>query len=846
MFENFSQERRHRMGTSMAKKSLSLFISLVMVLSFAFPVAAFAAQPDVKVDNHTTTSTQKTISGITIDGVDAPKAGSALDDTAVVTTAEGETWEIPVLWISEKLQLATQAEEGVSYLPAIAYFVPQEYSVSGGTYTVRLSESLTKLFGSEDVISVYNETSGITYILPASLRDFFARIAADLKLTAGQNPFAEGALAEAEAAEELYDELYDEEAYDEDDDGEDDDEGDEGEEGEPEKTLVEIHCAQTARAAFTDEDLEWILDLIINKLEPQAVNLLLEKFPAFKAGAAQGLIGREISLYVYYQKGDQDGNPEHAGASSALAYVAKGVGKYDDGYKFTYMIGLDLDDLVKKGADGKPYVNPETGKFVLLRSGKTLETLENTIVHELFHAVMDDYNRTGMIGATNINDAIRNDQGGFVAPNGVELFIKTSYPKWFAEGTASAVENVYAFRYDVFDALYPTVLSKYPFTVQQRLNILLTNYVKGTYDNAPAFFALPYADYAENPATGFDPSNARYVSGYLAVAYLSTLATDADPNLKPALVKKEDGSAAFSADNMRMGLNSILERMHNGETLDQVIASISKVEGKSLYASTDDFAKKFVQGPEEEGGIFRGDLTSLFFVAQFLDYLHGIEVAENGFIPNGSILFEFDKNFKSPLDSSKDANSDFLTIIKENGFIPSTVPDEVALSGGGKSRTGTEVATATAASTASATATSASNSSADATFTATAGGNAAGVASNNDSSPSSSADTTAAAAKKPASADAAAGAANAGDAAAADAASTDAAAPEAAAGDQSGDASATDTVADDQAVNAPDADADNALPENDTTGDAPASAPDNSLPASNHDSDGAEKVDQAA
>ena len=32
-------------------------------------------------------------------------------------------------------------------------------------------------------------------------------------------------------------------------------------------TLVDIHCAQTARDALTDEDLAWLVDLIINRLE---------------------------------------------------------------------------------------------------------------------------------------------------------------------------------------------------------------------------------------------------------------------------------------------------------------------------------------------------------------------------------------------------------------------------------------------------------------------------------------------------------------------------------------------------------------------------------------------------
>lgn len=79
--------------------------------------------------------------------------------------------------------------------------------------------------------------------------------------------------------------------------------------------LVDIHCAQTARDEFSEEDLEFLLDLVVHKLEPQAVELLLDRFPAFRTAADQGQIGREIGLYVYCMEGDDDGVPEHATAS---------------------------------------------------------------------------------------------------------------------------------------------------------------------------------------------------------------------------------------------------------------------------------------------------------------------------------------------------------------------------------------------------------------------------------------------------------------------------------------------------------------------------------------------------
>ena len=84
---------------------------------------------------------------------------------------------------------------------------------------------------------------------------------------------------------------------------------------------MEIHCAQTAREALSDEELEWFIDLIANRLEPQAVELLLQSFPAFRQAANNGEIGKRISLYIYYESGDKDGKLEHEIASEALAYV---------------------------------------------------------------------------------------------------------------------------------------------------------------------------------------------------------------------------------------------------------------------------------------------------------------------------------------------------------------------------------------------------------------------------------------------------------------------------------------------------------------------------------------------
>ncbi len=644
----------------MLKRILSVLVSFTLVAAFALPVPALAAQPQVEVDNHSA-SDQMVVSGISIDGVEAPAAGTQLDDSAAVTTAEGEQWDIPVLWIDDSLQLATQADEGRSYLPALAFFVPNEYSVEGDTYTVQLSESLAKLFGTEEIVSVYAPSTGITYILPASLRDYF------------------NASAEHEAQDESA-------AAD-----------NEIKPATKEMSLVDIFCAQTARDNFTDEDLSWFIDLVINKLQPQAVNLLIEKFPAFADAAQTGSIGKRIGLYIYFKNGDMDGLDEHESASSALAYVGGDAVKCEGEYMFSYMIGIDLDDLTKTTKDGQYYRDPKTGKYVILRDGESMRAFENTIVHELFHALMDDYNRTGMAGGTNINDVVTKPDGTWKSTDQANLFKVTHYPMWFIEGSASTVENVYTFRKTAFELIYPTMTADA--TISERISALLEGYLDNrrvSSDGKYCAVDIGYSDVDET-TTSIDPGISRYVSGYLATLYLSELAARSNSLIGSSMGGTAD-SIVFSSDKLRLGLNCILERMHNGETLNDVVKSVSvdiDAAGNkvTLYNDVADFEEKFIKGKgvgEGKDARYYGDETSSLFVVLLLDYFRSFETKDGGFVVNGSILEDFGKKYESPLDPNRESDSDYYEIAEINRYVQSTVPDSEALKGGGRTRSGTQ------------------------------------------------------------------------------------------------------------------------------------------------------------
>ena len=126
--------------------------------------------------------------------------------------------------------------------------------------------------------------------------------------------------------------------------------------------------------------------------------------------------------------------------------------------------------------------------------------------------------------------------------------------------------------------------------------MLVENYLNGKYDGKPAYFDLENCS-ASKETNGVGNTASAYVSGYLATLYLADLANIKNTGASAIILK--DGSVDdVSTEKLRMGLNSILERMHKGETFDQIIADISPADasGKKLYKDTADFQNKFIKG----------------------------------------------------------------------------------------------------------------------------------------------------------------------------------------------------------------------------------------------------------
>ena len=660
------------------KKSLICFVALATSASMLAPVSALATETtsEVGVDNHTQgREDAKIVSGITIGDVKAPKEGERLDDKAVVTTAEKETWEIPVIWIGEDLKPDTGLAGKGSYLPVLAYIVPEQYTVrnndeTGRGYKITLSEDLLKLFGENKIISIYESKTGITYILPAKLKDLYAQKGTVKNPTdAGGNeivPADQVAPYEEEAEDEPAQEETEEPTPEQEEKPAQEEETPQEEEQTGYSHIVNVHCDQNAKDALTESDLDFLAELVVNTLQPQAVNLLIKKFPAFQEAVENNEIGRYITVIISYDEG-----------SNSVGYASRGrtndTDTADPDYKFVYSLTVNASSLTD---------HKEGGKAILTRdfTSDAITNLANTVVHELFHCFSYDYNRPGLTGYLRVGDEVVD-----LTESG-----KVQFPAWFVEGTASTVENNWQFRQEAL-RLLRTPINGEP-KEEFYKDLLVERYVYGRYiQKEDGSLECDY-NFDIQYCNGFDRDNrpcsnvpSCYVSGYLACMYLYELA--AQKGGFGSSRSTSGDQVVINSENLRKGMNSIIKRMHNGETLDDVINDISD----GYYTDTANFEARFIKGTDDSG-----DSASLNYVCDFMNYMNEIDKREGKdrtFGANGSVLFDFETDFGSPLNFDRPDPASVLQPLDDKNeefqrWARSTVSDRSASSTGGLSMSG--------------------------------------------------------------------------------------------------------------------------------------------------------------
>ncbi len=303
------------MGKKTFVKKLSVMMSAALIGFNFLTVSASAADPSVVVSgSQDFKSTEGTtiVSAPRITDLEKPKAGRNLDQEAIVRTNDGVSWNIPVIWLDENAETATICEAGKEYLPIFVFYLPKGIAISGENgYSIRLPEFVRDIYGQDDIISVVNPQVGVIYITSAKLAE------ADFQNMSVSNMEKSIAFSEASIANTyisysnaLSSELSDPEPY----------WNNQSVDIEPGLSLSSIvnsgsqstvdlvatHCTSRAIQKIGKDNLDNLVHLVRDVIEPQAVYQLSTKFESFSKAAADGELGKNIGLYIYSSSADGD------------------------------------------------------------------------------------------------------------------------------------------------------------------------------------------------------------------------------------------------------------------------------------------------------------------------------------------------------------------------------------------------------------------------------------------------------------------------------------------------------------------------------------------------------------
>ncbi len=430
-----------------------------------------------------------------------------------------------------------------------------------------------------------------------------------------------------------------------------------GKPGEPKPVDVSFHVDDSG-IYYADENncqdyLTWLSDFVINKAEPQAVGMLLQ-IPCFREAAEQGLISKYIAFDTTYNDQNQ------FGAITQACYLGKNGNMAVLGQEPICNIAHHLTvNLINFGKETQndPVKQRE---------------LQDTLVHEMLHAFMNDYTRNAVIGL--------HKDGSW---NEAE---KNGLPGWICEGIAVSLQAGYAGRRSEFFELLmldENLPKEDLLTVLQDPAVILDD-LAGIRDQA--LQQVPAEQYAEEYGstdaltTSLTASENDYNLGYLGVMSLYIMAAY-HMGLEPF-----DDYGTVQTDALLQGLDKILRMLHDGYSMDQIIAEISTdpETGVQCYADTADYESKFMQS--------EGDLGTMFAFELLTDFESRIEDPAV-YVPSGSVLPGYNTYLKDFMDNDYHAAPPVFEIVTPDTkdedstqelFAVSTVPGYLTALGGGR------------------------------------------------------------------------------------------------------------------------------------------------------------------
>ncbi len=594
------------------------------------------------------------ISSIVIEGLDEPQEGQLLDFSAVVKTDNGAAWKIPVIWVDEDGNIVKVWSSKNKSYPVFSIYIPTGYSIKGNAdvaQTVVLPEFVRKMFDGKQVVTIVDYSTSLTFVTcidgPGKNKGaMYTSIFADAIRKMGEaekagrqttNEATGDAIVSATAGVTVMaggtaptnTVVTDIKGAGEDISGAEDDNLDSEQEGNIDdeelsydEKLVAMHCDENAIETFDVETLAALVELIRYEIAPKAVNILIESFPCYAEAANNKELSSQIGLYIFNNDAilnDDLYEPkkfEYEDYKDALAYVSA-YGK-SNGDMFQVM-GVNIGD--KQVKDNLVF-NEETQRSELNDEGKN--TLLNALIHEMMHAFMNDYTRTGMLG---LQEGVLSDgQEGYTDKNYLQLM----YPVWFKEGLATSVQNFFDFR---AEEIYLDL-----FGDEDDDGVFDSEELKENYAST-AMMQLSYGEkHEENIVSS-------YINGTLACFYLGALAAENEDyrnayNIQGVVKEEyEDDTYIINSEVIRQGLNAILSELHGYEgedgywyskSLDEVMSDLFAGSDSSDY-SVAEFENDFIVNIE----------GSAEFCADLLTYLQCSSI-ENGELVNGSVLLPFD------------------------------------------------------------------------------------------------------------------------------------------------------------------------------------------------------------